>query len=383
MMNRTSYRPSGRLSVFSILVLTSSSLLAHEGENHNPPKTGNPQVSRSELDALRGQLARPAAPPKQAPPPRQQPVAPSRPPHDGQVKVTWKHVLEVVYEPTKIRIYLADVEGRPLNPRGVTGDVVMEVRGNRRQWRYPVELAPPSDNGDPEHLVVRADVSRVRDGDMVVLFDLNNLPHSDERGIRFGQEFFLTKTSSAVTVAKFTDADRAAVRAQQICPVTKDGFDHGEPIKLLVNGTPLFVCCEACIEEVKKDPQHFISLVTAPPAIEQKTIREIETPIAVGASAKASNRETLPQTAQRPRIAVSRVTESDRAAIVRQRICPVTGETLGAHGDPLRVAIGQQIVYLCCEACVGKLQVDPAFYLAPPPPLNGGAGKSCPNCRAK
>ena len=382
-MNRSLYRRPARLPVLWSVLLASSSLLAHEGENHNPPKPSTQPTNRSELDALRGHLSRPAPPPKQIAPPEPRPVAPSKPPHDGQVKVTWKHVWEVVYEPTLIRIYLSDVQGRPLSPRGVTGDAVMEVRGNPRQWRYPVELAPPSDNGDPEHLVVRADVSRVRDGDMVILFDLGNLANKDEQGVRFGQQFFLTKTSSLVTVAKFTEADRAAVRAQLTCPVTKDGFDHGEPIKLLVSGTPLFVCCEACIDEVKKNPQHYVSLVTSAPTTEKETPPEFQNQGASGASLKTSGRETLPPAAQRPRLTAYRVTESDRPDIVRQRTCPVTGEKLGAHGVPLRVAVDQQIVYVCCEACVGKLQVDPAFYLAPPPPLNGGAGKSCPNCRAK
>lgn len=382
-MNHSHYQRPCCLPIFLVLVLTTSSLLAHEGENHDPPKTGNPQVRRPEPAVLRGQRDLPAPALKQPTPRQPQPVAPSRPPHDGQVKVTWKHVWEVVYEPTKIRIYLSDILGRPLSPRGVTGDVVMEVRGNPRQWRYPVELVPPSDNGDPEHLVVRADVSRVRSGDMVVLFDFQNLPHPDEPGVRFGQEFFLTKTSPVVTVGKFTEVDRPAVRAQQICPVTKEGFDHGEPIKLLVNGNPLFVCCETCIDEVKKDPQYFVSLVGSAPTMEKKTPPEFQTQAASGASSKTSDREALPQATQQPRLTAYRVTESDRAGISRQRICPVTGEMLGAHGAPLRVAVGQQVVYLCCEACVGKLQVDPAFYLAPPPPLNGGAGKSCPNCRAK
>lgn len=38
-----------------------------------------------------------------------------------------------------------------------------------------------------------------------------------------------------------------------------------------------------------------------------------------------------------------------RAAV--QGICPVTGETLGSMGAPVKAKIGQEEVFLCCEGC--------------------------------
>ena len=46
-----------------------------------------------------------------------------------------------------------------------------------------------------------------------------------------------------------------------------------------------------------------------------------------------------------------------------QRICPVSGLELGAHGPPVKVVVGehQQEVYLCCKACMER-QIDPAHW---------------------
>jgi hypothetical protein len=40
-----------------------------------------------------------------------------------------------------------------------------------------------------------------------------------------------------------------------------------------------------------------------------------------------------------------------------QEICPVSGQRLGAHGDPIKVQIGQETMFLCCKGCLqGKVE---------------------------
>ena len=53
--------------------------------------------------------------------------------------------------------------------------------------------------------------------------------------------------------------------------------------------------------------------------------------------------------------------EQLRAAV--QEICPVSGERLGEHGPPIKVAIGDQgqHVYFCCQACL-KGKIDPQHW---------------------
>ncbi len=42
-----------------------------------------------------------------------------------------------------------------------------------------------------------------------------------------------------------------------------------------------------------------------------------------------------------------------------QGICPVSGERLGSHGDPVLVKIGKEQVFLCCKGCTtGKVKPE-------------------------
>ncbi len=44
-----------------------------------------------------------------------------------------------------------------------------------------------------------------------------------------------------------------------------------------------------------------------------------------------------------------------------QEICPVSGQKLGSHGQPIKAKIGQEEVYLCCQGCL-KGKVDPKHW---------------------
>ncbi|MDA8562841.1 hypothetical protein N9L06_00150 [Mariniblastus sp.] len=55
-----------------------------------------------------------------------------------------------------------------------------------------------------------------------------------------------------------------------------------------------------------------------------------------------------------PEAATSTLTQAEQLHIAVQKICPVSGQTLGSMGDPLKVQVGEQIAYLCCKGCQGK-----------------------------
>lgn len=44
----------------------------------------------------------------------------------------------------------------------------------------------------------------------------------------------------------------------------------------------------------------------------------------------------------------------DELMIAAQKICPISGEALGEMGAPVKTKIGDQTVFICCKACVGK-----------------------------
>lgn len=50
------------------------------------------------------------------------------------------------------------------------------------------------------------------------------------------------------------------------------------------------------------------------------------------------------------------LSKRDQIHIAVQEICPVSGQKLGDHGAPIKVAIGEETVFLCCRACLqGKV----------------------------
>ncbi len=227
--------------------------------NHSPGATGNPYAA----------------------------IIPQMAPHGGQVATMQRHDFEVVYTSREIRIYIYSPARQLLSAQGVRGDVVMQVRGNPRPFRYPVRAA--TDDTGLSCLSLPIDLRRIRDGDMQVTFALTNLPIAAEPRTEFTQTFALTQQPAAarvvalpeedrsthfpppaprrpaeprVVVAQATAADAAAIRAQGTCPVMKTRLGgHGQPIKLLVDGKPLFVCCKGCIQQVKNDPQRYLANV--------------------------------------------------------------------------------------------------------------------------
>ena len=106
-------------------------------------------------------------------------------------------------------------------------------------------------------------------------------------------------------------------KAQGTCPVM------GKPLTAkskytIVDGQIYYVCCPPCIDKIKADPKKW-----------QGKLDEL-----YAASAG-------PQSADEIKIAV-------------QKICPVMGKPLGGMGKPIKVKIGEEQLFLCCEACKTK-----------------------------
>ena len=65
----------------------------------------------------------------------------------------------------------------------------------------------------------------------------------------------------------------------------------------------------------------------------------------------------------RPYIMQVLATEADREGIVRQRICPVSGDVLGSKGPVVKLLIGDYPLYLCCKDCIEAVKQTPDKYL--------------------
>ena len=74
----------------------------------------------------------------------------------------------------------------------------------------------------------------------------------------------------------------------------------------------------------------------------------------------------------KPTVTVAALTKADQSGVARQKVCPVMGTKLGAHGTPVKVLIDGRPVYLCCKRCLGKVQKDPELYLRKAAQLRAG-----------
>jgi len=54
----------------------------------------------------------------------------------------------------------------------------------------------------------------------------------------------------------------------------------------------------------------------------------------------------------------------EQIAILRQRICPVSGKLIGSMGQPRKVTIDKRDIYLCCAGCESPLRKNPQVHLA-------------------
>lgn len=62
--------------------------------------------------------------------------------------------------------------------------------------------------------------------------------------------------------------------------------------------------------------------------------------------------------------ALADFSEEDRKSAMKQHFCPVSGEMLGTMGEPKKVEVKSQQVWICCDGCEGELQTRPEKYLA-------------------
>ncbi len=61
---------------------------------------------------------------------------------------------------------------------------------------------------------------------------------------------------------------------------------------------------------------------------------------------------------------LANLSETDRASAMKQHTCPVTGDMLGTMGEPIKVTVKDQEVWICCKGCKEDIMENPDEYLA-------------------
>jgi Cu(I)/Ag(I) efflux system membrane fusion protein len=70
-----------------------------------------------------------------------------------------------------------------------------------------------------------------------------------------------------------------------------------------------------------------------------------------GTSIQSSNDDEI-----RSRLEELALPAADAARINAQRVCPTTHFALGSMGKPVRVRVGEYVVYLCCSGCTSRIE---------------------------
>ena len=81
------------------------------------------------------------------------------------------------------------------------------------------------------------------------------------------------KTGAAVTpeieqaLAKLSPEDRTIAENQKICPVSSHPLGSMDtPKKVSVAGQEVFICCEACEQPLRDNPEKFLAVINLKPA---------------------------------------------------------------------------------------------------------------------
>ncbi len=61
---------------------------------------------------------------------------------------------------------------------------------------------------------------------------------------------------------------------------------------------------------------------------------------------------------------LAEMSEPDRSAALKQAVCPVSRQTLGSMGTPVKVSIDGREVFLCCAGCEEQLRREPERYFS-------------------
>jgi multidrug efflux pump subunit AcrA (membrane-fusion protein) len=142
--------------------------------------------------------------------------------------------------------------------------------------------------------------------------------------------------------------DRRLVEAQGFCPVLNDNRlgSMGKPVKVMVKGQPIFLCCKACVNKSLSRPQETLAKVEQ---LKKRTTGAPPTGLKAPAVSEIAGRESKEV---KVKAALAKLSAEDRQLAEAQGFCPKTGAALGSMGVPVKVILKGQPVFLCCKNCV-------------------------------
>ncbi len=327
-------------------------------------------------------------------------TTPSIGPHKGTLRTVAGLQTETVVSSAGLKVYLYASSGKPISVQRGRGVASLSVKGNAKRYRY--DLFPAEDGS----LKVDVDLSKIAGRQITVDYQLVGITNqavaykdvtvvpadkAQQDAVAIarqkvcpvsgkplgsmgtpvavdanGQRLFVccagcvdaVKANPAkyatsrpnVEVVAMTKADAPLIAKQARCPVMDESLGSmGQPIKLLVGGKPLYLCCKGCIKKVQAEPEKYLAMVYGNP-----------TTVAKGTVAKG----TVAKGTEQVRPGVFKVTAADQPFIAAQKKCPVMDEPLNAMGGPYKVNANGKAIYICCPGCAKKIAAEPQKWLS-------------------
>jgi hypothetical protein len=129
----------------------------------------------------------------------------------------------------------------------------------------------------------------------------------------------------------------------------------GPPVKVLIEGQPVFLCCGSCEEKAKANPGKTLQTVEK---LRKRKAAPPPPPPAPGPASASEEENDV-------RAGLGKLDAGDRKLAEAQRWCALESDNrLGSMGKPVKVTIQGQAVFLCCKGCQDSALAAPEKTLA-------------------
>ncbi len=180
-----------------------------------------------------------------------QPKGTSAGPRKGTVQQVGSYQVETILEPSGLRLFLSDLKKQPLKLSGVRGVATLRIEGMAKRYRY--DLFPETGRNEvADSLSVAVNLSRIAGKDVEVSYQLIGLQGTGRKPLQFTMSVEVPRTQAQLVAV--------AIKKQKICPVSEQPLGSmGKPILVTVGKQSVYVCCDGCIDAVKKNPGKYLA----------------------------------------------------------------------------------------------------------------------------
>jgi YHS domain-containing protein len=185
--------------------------------------------------------------------------------HGGTALSKEPYVFEVLFHPEEIRIYAYEPWPQPYSTKNFVGEVSLQYPKEEKAVRHTLKYVAASD-GEQDYLSVAVDLRRPKEGKPTATVKLEDPSAAKPWKAEFTPNVVVTEPKPSVKIVELNERDKDGIVRQKVCPVSGDVLGNmGNPIKVLIDGKPLYLCCEGCVAKVKSNPETYLKKIGESP----------------------------------------------------------------------------------------------------------------------